>query len=152
MDFAQCIHHVWVVPMTCSPTYIFNALNWSHCRLPIQTSARNRVKRVGNGQYASAKWNYIGPQACWITRPIPALVVVAQPRSNFSQGRMLRNHVGSDVGVPSHDFPFLLAQGSGLIQNVVPYTDFPQVMKRPGCSNALYLSVTKFELLTQPTC
>jgi hypothetical protein len=109
VKFTECVDYVGVVPSVRSTTNIVDTFEGAHQRLPIQARSRNSVEGIGYGENASSKWDYIAPQACWIARTIPPLMMVSYERCYLSKRRVLSDHVCPDVGVAAHDFPLVFA-------------------------------------------
>jgi len=78
--------------------------------------------------------------------------MVPNQGGHLRKGGMLSDHVCPDIGVPSHDFPFRLGQWAGLIQNVVAYADFPQIVERASSSNQLDIAIAKLEAFSEVSC
>src|SRR5258708_7873820 len=149
VQFPERVDDVGVVPMVCPPADVFHALDWSHQRRSVETSAGDSVVRVRDRQDSCAKRSNVALETGRIARPVPALMVVADDRRHLRERRVLSNHVRPDVGMASHDLPFVFAEGSGLIQYVIADADLPEVMERACSSDQLAFAVTQFEMLPQ---
>jgi hypothetical protein len=76
-------------------------------------------------------------------------MMVPDNRRDFSQRRVLSNHVSSNIWMPPHDFPLLFAKRTGFVENVVANANLAKVVKRTRGANEFALSITKLEMLTQ---
>jgi hypothetical protein len=56
-------------------------------------------------------------------------MMVPNERRNLRQRGVLGDHVSADVRVTPHYFPFLFAQRSRLVENVVSNPDLAQIVK-----------------------
>jgi hypothetical protein len=63
----------------------------------------------------------------------------------------LGDHVRSNVGVATHDFPFVFRQRTWFVENVIPNSNLAEIVERSGSANQFALSITKFEALAQLT-
>src|SRR5579864_6219293 len=77
-------------------------------------------------------------------------MVMADERSYGSQGGVLRDHIGADIRMATHNFPLFFAKGSRLIKDVIAHTDLPQVMQRSGCTDQFDIPHPQFEMFTKP--
>ena len=75
--------------------------------------------------------------------------MVPHERCYFSKRRVLSDHVRPNIRVPAHDFPLVLRQRTGLIQDIVADSNLPEVMKRSCGSYEFALPVPKFKLLSK---
>src|SRR5437879_12821976 len=150
MNLTEGVNYVGVIPSVRPATDVVNAFQRSHQRLPIQARTCNSVEGIRYCKNARSKWNYITYQASWISRAVPPFVMVPHERCYFSKRRVLSDHVRPNIRVPAHDFPLILRQRTGLIQDIVADSNLPEGMKRSCGSYEFALPVPKFKLLSQP--
>jgi hypothetical protein len=75
--------------------------------------------------------------------------MVSYERRNLGQSGVLSDHVSANVRMTPHDLPLFFRKWSRLVENVVSYSDLPQIMEGAGGADELTLSVTELELLAQ---
>src|SRR5690242_17237544 len=117
VELSKCIDDVGVVPLTGTPTDVFNPLDRGHQGPSVKTSAGDRVVRVSYRENARAEGNDVPLETRRISGPVPSFVMVSHDRGDFGERGMLGDHVGADVRMASHDLPFLFSQRTGLVEN-----------------------------------
>src|SRR6266851_4625788 len=108
MEFAQRINDVGVVPLIRTSTDVLHTLDGCHRRSSIKASTGDRVERIGHRQDPRPKRNCVSLHPSGVPASVPPLVVVTNQWRDLGKGGVLSDHVGTYVGMPTHDFPFRL--------------------------------------------
>src|SRR2546421_12681174 len=75
--------------------------------------------------------------------------MVAHQRRSGSQSRVPSNEVSPNVGVTPHDFPLVLTQWSGLVEDVVSDADHAEIVQFACHAYEFDISTAQIELLRQ---
>ena len=102
----------------------------------VHALAHQRVVHVGHRDDLRRNRDAVPGQAVWVAAAVPTLVM---PTADFIRGAhqcfaavyaQFVQHIRADDRVGLHDVELLLRQAAGLVQNLVVYRDFADVVQR----------------------
>ncbi len=119
-------------------------------RAPVGPVARHRVERVGDREDPRADRNLVSLRAVGIAAAVPALVVAANDAQPVAvEEGDTAEHLLAEDGVRLHEPPLGLAQGTGLLENLVWNPDLAHVVEEESVRGALVRGERRLDALGQ---